>query len=71
MIQRVKTHLRRLLPKNAFARGVSVLVGGTAGAQLLTILAAPLLTRLYGPEDFGLVAVNGSGADDAMDKRFD
>ncbi|KAA6184826.1 oligosaccharide flippase family protein [Thiohalocapsa marina] len=60
MITQAKTHLRRLLPKNAFARGVSVLVGGTAGAQLLTILAAPLLTRLYGPEDFGLVAVYGS-----------
>ena len=36
MIAQAKTRLRRLLPKNAFARGVSVLVGGTAGAQLLT-----------------------------------
>lgn len=47
----------RLLPKSTFARGVSVLVGGTAGAQLLMVLAAPLLTRLYTPEDFGLLAV--------------
>lgn len=30
MIQRAKSALRALLPKNAFARGVSVLVGGTA-----------------------------------------
>jgi O-antigen/teichoic acid export membrane protein len=57
MIARVKAGLGRLLPKNAFARGVSVLVGGTAGAQLLMVLFAPLLTRLYSPEDFGLVAV--------------
>jgi len=57
MLQQAKNHLRRLLPKNAFARGVSVLVGGTAGAQVLTVLAAPLLTRLYSPEDFGLLAV--------------
>ena len=46
--------------KNAFARGVSVLVGGTAGAQLISVLAAPLLTRLYSPKDYGLVAVYGS-----------
>ncbi|NCC40948.1 MAG: lipopolysaccharide biosynthesis protein [Gammaproteobacteria bacterium] len=60
MIHRAKNAIRGILPKNAFARGVSVLVGGTAGAQLITVLAAPLLTRLYGPEDFGLVAVYGS-----------
>jgi len=34
-----------------------VLVGGTAGAQLLMVLASPLLTRLYTPDDFGLLAV--------------
>jgi O-antigen/teichoic acid export membrane protein len=60
MIATAKNHLRRLLPKNDFARGVSVLVGGTAGAQLLSILAAPLLTRLYRPEDFGVLAVYAS-----------
>lgn len=49
--------VRRLLPKSAFARGVSVLLGGTAGAQALMVMAAPLLTRLYTPEDFGLLAV--------------
>lgn len=38
-----KTQLRRLLPKNAFARGVSVLVGGTAGAQRLRVLAKAVL----------------------------
>jgi len=47
------------LPKNAFARNVGVLVSGTAGAQFLMVLAAPLLTRLYSPEDFGLLAVYG------------
>ena len=60
MITHAKNQLRRLLPKNAFARGVSVLVGGTAGAQVLLVLAAPLLTRLYSPEDFGLLAVYAS-----------
>ena len=60
MITGVKNQLRRLLPKNTFARSVSVLVGGTASAQLLLVLAAPILTRLYSPEDFGLLAVYAS-----------
>lgn len=60
MITRAKNQLRRLLPKNAFARAVSVLVGGTAGAEVLLVLAAPLLTRLYSPEEFGLLAVYAS-----------
>ena len=60
MISRAKNVIRGILPKNTSARGVSVLVGGTAGAQIISVLAAPLLTRLYGPEDFGMVAVFGS-----------
>ena len=60
MITCVKNQLRRLLAKNAFVRGVSVLMGGTASAQVLLVLAAPLLTRLYSPEDFGLLAVYAS-----------
>ncbi|AKX46107.1 polysaccharide biosynthesis protein [Thiopseudomonas alkaliphila] len=52
--------IKKILPKNAFARGVSVLVGGTVGAQALMVLASPLLTRLYTPEDFGLLAVYAS-----------
>lgn len=47
----------RFLPKTTYSRGVAVLVGGTAGAQLLSGAAAPILTRLYSPEDFGLLAI--------------
>ncbi|HGJ5876893.1 MAG TPA: lipopolysaccharide biosynthesis protein [Arsenophonus sp.] len=49
--------IKKLLLKNTYLRGVSILAVGTVGAQALTILAAPLLTRLYTPEDFGLLAV--------------
>lgn len=38
-------------------RSVTVLVGGTAFAQALTILALPFITRLYSPEDFSVLAV--------------
>lgn len=49
--------LEKLLPKNQFARSISVLIGGTAGGQLIVIAASPILTRLYSPEEFGLLAV--------------
>ena len=60
MTLKAQAGIRNLLPRNPFARGVSVLVGGTAGAQLLLLLASPLLTRLYTPDDFGLLAVYAS-----------
>ncbi len=49
--------ISRILPKKGFARNVSMLVGGTMGAQVILVLFAPLLTRLYTPEDFGVLAV--------------
>lgn len=49
--------MKKLLPKNHFFRSAGVLVGGTAGGQLIMVLSAPLLSRLYSPEQFGLLAV--------------
>ena len=43
--------------KRGFASDVLTLVGGTAFAQIITLLASPILTRLYGPEDFGVWAL--------------
>jgi O-antigen/teichoic acid export membrane protein len=57
LLTSLKSSAERFLPKSAFARGVGTLVGGTAGAQLIGIAAAPILTRLYSPEDFGMLAV--------------
>jgi O-antigen/teichoic acid export membrane protein len=42
---------------NSFVRSSTVLVGGTATAQALTILALPILTRLYSPDEFSILAV--------------
>ena len=56
----LKQTLKKLLPKNRFARSVSILAGGTAAGQAITVLASPLLTRLYTPDDFGVLAVYAS-----------
>ncbi|MBT9463738.1 oligosaccharide flippase family protein [Hydrogenophaga sp.] len=41
-------------------RSVAVLVGGTAFAHAITALALPILTRLYSPTDFSVLAVFAS-----------
>lgn len=40
-----------------FISSVIKLAGGTAGAQGIYLISLPLLTRLYSPEDFGVLAV--------------
>lgn len=46
--------------KKSFAFDVLTLTGGTAFAQILTILSVPVLTRLYQPENFGVWALYSS-----------
>lgn len=46
----------------SFANGVVKIGTGTAVAQLVAILASPLLTRLFGPEAFGAAAIFGSSS---------
>ncbi|SOE50590.1 O-antigen flippase Wzx [plant metagenome] len=45
---------------NRLVRSVGLLAGGTAFAQALMLLALPLLTRLYTPDDFSLLAIYSS-----------
>ena len=52
--------LRSLLPKGRFARSVTVLAGGAALAQALSLTASPFLTRLYTPDNFGVLGVYAS-----------
>jgi O-antigen/teichoic acid export membrane protein len=49
--------LVRRISKSAFWRNVSILTGGTVVAQAIMVLALPILTRLYSPHDFNLLAV--------------
>ena len=45
----MKLHL-----ENSFLRNISLLVSGTALAQLIPILLQPILKRIYTPEEFGI-----------------
>jgi O-antigen/teichoic acid export membrane protein len=44
---------RRFLAR-PFLRNVVTMAGGAAGAQAITMVFAPIVTRLYGPEAFGV-----------------
>jgi O-antigen/teichoic acid export membrane protein len=52
--------LKTILEKSKFVKQVSILAGGTALGQLVSIAVSPLLTRLYTPESFGILAVYAS-----------
>lgn len=54
------TALHKRLRKNDFVHSVSILVSGTALSQAVIVALTPLLTRLYTPEDFGVLSVYSS-----------
>ncbi len=48
-------HKLKQLTKSKFIRNVAIVATGTAGAQVITMAFAPIITRMYGPEAFGLL----------------
>jgi len=56
----IKGAIKTVLPRGKFARSVTVLAGGAALGQAITVLVSPILTRLYSPEDFGVFGVYAS-----------
>ena len=46
--------------ESPFVRNVTVLATGTAAAQGVTFLLAPIITRVYGPEAYGLMGTFNS-----------
>ena len=47
----------RRLHRSEFVRNVGTLMTGTAIAQAVPILVSPILSRLYSPDDFGVLAL--------------
>jgi O-antigen/teichoic acid export membrane protein len=56
-LKRIRTAVSKVKPRGAFLRGVLTLASGSAVSQALIVIASPLLTRLYTPDDFGVLAV--------------
>lgn len=49
--------INKFLPKSDFARNTITLMTGTTIAQAIPIVISPILTRIYTPKDFGLLAI--------------
>ncbi len=60
LIARGRPLVQWLKPQSASSRNVLWLARGTAGSQIISVAAAPILTRLYGPESFGVLATFAS-----------
>ena len=43
--------------KGSFLRNILMLAGGTAIAQALAVLAIPIITRIFSPEEYGILTV--------------
>lgn len=45
------------LTNRSFVRNVIIMASGTAAAQVIALLSSPIITRLYGPEAYGMMGV--------------
>lgn len=48
-------HNIKKITQSKFIRNVAIMATGAAGAQAITMAASPVITRLYGPEAFGIM----------------
>jgi len=53
-------HIAQRILRHKFVIDVSTLMVGTVSAQALTILLLPIVTRLYSPGNFGIMALFGA-----------
>ena len=49
--------ISKLKPKSNYFKNILVLLTGTTLSQSIPVIASPILTRLYSPEDFGVFAL--------------
>ena len=52
--------VRGFIPNGTLTRAVMALAGASALAQVFSLLVAPILTRIYTPDDYGALAVFNS-----------
>lgn len=55
--QNIFSKYREKLKNNIFFQNIAVVAGGNVTAKLIGILSAPIITRLYTPEDYGVFSV--------------
>lgn len=56
-LRKFLSRYRERLKNNVFFQNILVVAGGNTVAKLIGILATPIITRLYTPEDYGIYTV--------------
>ena len=62
LLRVIYTRVASLFAGGGLRPKVATLAGGTAFAQVLAVAISPVLSRLYGPEEFGILAALASTA---------
>lgn len=57
MIRSLRQRIVGIMPKGQISRGIMTLAGGTAAAQIITVGAMPIVTRLYSPAQIGVISL--------------
>lgn len=52
---KIISFLKNKLGENSFAKNITLIAGGTAFAQALGIIFSPIITRIYPPEQYGVL----------------
>ncbi|MCR3955122.1 MAG: oligosaccharide flippase family protein [Gudongella sp.] len=50
-------NLKERFLRSKFTKGVALISGGTAFAQIINIIISPIITRLYTPEEYGILTM--------------
>lgn len=56
-IKEIAKQYHRKFKSNIFFQNIALVASGNIGAKLIGILSAPVITRIYTPEDYGIFAI--------------
>ena len=60
LIKALSAYVKHFKKKGSFVKNASILIGSAGLGQIIGILSAPILTRLFDPSDYGVFAVYSS-----------
>lgn len=59
-MKRFQSLINKYLPSSEFTKGVFAISSGTMAGQVIVLILTPVITRLYSPNDYGVLAVYAS-----------
>ena len=60
IVKRFQSLINKYLPRSEFTKGVFAISSGTMAGRVIVLIVTPIITRLYSPSDYGVLAVYAS-----------